>query len=464
MIGDGVADGLERWSADPAGGQTPPPEHSGALYDGSTPSSTYPRGAPYDGLHNPSAAGPAPGSSGGPSSSPWWTDAATDPWRDPNTSAALVVNAPEPDPIRTPDLDAPRRRVSLRQVLLISLITALLAGGLGGALGYVAAVRSGVPDAVQLGAGSGATGGAQRPAGSLAAVAKAVLPSVVTVRVDSPLGVAIGSGFVVSSGGYMITNDHVIDGMTGNATVTFNDGTTAPAKLVGSDPESDIAVLKIDKTGLKPVTFGDSDAIAVGDPVLAIGAPLDLQNSVTAGIISSLRRPLEISDGTGPTRYYAAIQTDAAINHGNSGGPLVDANGRVIGVDAVIKSIGSSDQDAGNIGLAFAIPINQAKRVAESLIANGKVERTVIGATLQASYHNENGGVQISTVASGGPAERAGLRADDVILSVGGTPLDAAGDLTAVVREYAPGSVVAVTFLRGTARHTVQVKLVASDG
>src|SRR5262249_29582316 len=156
-------------------------------------------------------------------------------------------------------------------------------------------------------------------------------------------------------------------------------------------------------------TFGDSDSIAVGDQVLAIGAPLDLQNSVTAGIISSLRRPLEISHGTGPTRYYAAIQTDAAINHGNSGGPLVDSSGHVIGVDAVIKSIGSSDQDAGNIGLAFAIPINQAKRVAESLIATRKVQRTVIGATLQASYHNPNGGVMISTVASGGPAQRAGL-------------------------------------------------------
>jgi putative serine protease PepD len=318
---------------------------------------------------------------------------------------------------------------------------------------------------VSLGnSGSGTSGGAQRAPGSLAAVAKTVLPSVVTVRVDSPLGSAIGSGFIVSSNGYMITNDHVIDGMNGDATITFNDSTTASAKLVGTDPESDIAVLKIAKSGLKAVTFGDSDSIAVGDPVLAIGAPLDLQNSVTAGIISSLRRPLEISDGSGPTRYYAAIQTDAAINHGNSGGPLVDSAGRVIGVDAVIKSLGSSDEDAGNIGLAFAIPINQAERIAKSLIANGKVQRTVIGATLQASYHTPNGGVLISTVAPGGPAASAGLKTDDVILTVGGTPLDAAGDLTAVVREYAPGSVVPVTYLRGTGRHTVQVKLAASDG
>ena len=305
---------------------------------------------------------------------------------------------------------------------------------------------------------------AQRAPGSLAAVAKSVLPSVVTVRVDSSLGSAIGSGFIVSSDGYVITNDHVIDGIDGNATITFNDASTAPAKLVGTDPESDIAVLKIAKSGLPAVTFGNSDSIAVGDPVLAIGAPLDLQNSVTAGIISSLRRPLEIADGSGPTRYYAAIQTDAAINHGNSGGPLVDAAGHVIGVDAVIKSLGGSQDEAGNIGLAFAIPINQAKRTAESIISTGKVQRTVIGATPQASYHNPNGGVLLSTIAAGGPADQAGLQPDDVILSVGGTPLDEAGDLVAIVREYAPGSVVSVTYLRGTARHTLQVKLVASDG
>jgi putative serine protease PepD len=354
--------------------------------------------------------------------------------------------------------------VSLGQAVLVALVAALLAGGLGGALGYLAAVKGGLSDAVTLGSGSSSNGAVQRAPGSLAAVAKSVLPSVVTVRVDSAMGSAIGSGFIVSPDGYMITNDHVIDGMSGTATITFNDSTTASARLVGSDPASDIAVLKISKTGLSAVAFGDSDKIAVGDAVLAIGAPLDLQNSVTAGIISSLRRPLEITDASEPTRYYAAIQTDAAINHGNSGGPLVDASGHVIGVDAVIKSTGSSDDAAGNIGLAFAIPINQARRVAESIISTGKVQHTAIGATPQPSYHNPNGGVLLTSVATGGPADNAGLKADDLILSVGGTPLDSPGDLTAVVREYAPGSVVSVTFLRGTARHTVQVKLVASDG
>jgi putative serine protease PepD len=475
-IGDVVADGQSRWSADSAGGLVPSPDYSGALYDAGTGSSTHPNGAPSNALsnggiagnHAHSTSGPPTSSNGAGAAGPagnsaWWTDARTDPWRDPGAPAAVILTAPQLDPVPAAEVDAPKRRVSLGQVLLISLLAALLAGGLGGALGYLAAVKGGLRDAVPLGNGSATTPGlAQRAPISLAAVAKSVLPSVVTVRVDSSLGSAIGSGFIVSSDGYMITNDHVIDGISGNATVTFNDASTAPAKLVGTDPETDIAVLKIAKSGLPAVTFGDSDAIAVGDPVLAIGAPLDLQNSVTAGIISSLRRPLEISDGSGPTRYYAAIQTDAAINHGNSGGPLVDAAGHVIGVDAVIKSLGSSDDEAGNIGLAFAIPINQAKRTAESIISTGKVQRTVIGASLQTSYHNPNGGVLLSSIAPGGPAAEAGLQPDDVVLSVGGTPLDAAGDLTAIVREYAPGSVVPVTFLRGTARHTVQVKLVAS--
>lgn len=473
-IGDVVADGQSRWSADSAGGAVPSPDYSGALYDAGAVGNTYPPGAAGGAVSGGSVAGHhAPTSSGatttpngsGGSGSAWWTDARSDPWRDPGAPAALILPAPEPDPVPAAVLDSPHRRVSFGQVVLISLLAALLAGGLGGALGYLAAVKSGLRDAVSLGNGSTTTPGlAQRAPGSLAAVAKSVLPSVVTVRVDSSLGSAIGSGFIVSPDGYMITNDHVIDGISGNATITFNDASTAPARLVGTDPESDVAVLKIAKSGLPAVTFGNSDSIAVGDPVLAVGAPLDLQNSVTAGIISSLRRPLEISDGSGSTRYYAAIQTDAAINHGNSGGPLVDAAGHVIGVDAVIKSLGGSEDAAGNIGLAFAIPINQAKRTAESIISTGKVQRTVIGATPQASYHNPNGGVLLSTIAAGGPADRAGLQPDDVILSIGGTPLSAAGDLTAIVREYAPGSVVSVTYLRGTARHTAQVKLVASDG
>ncbi|HEY1484529.1 MAG TPA: trypsin-like peptidase domain-containing protein, partial [Micromonosporaceae bacterium] len=257
-----------------------------------------------------------------------------------------------------------------------------------------------------------------------------------------------------------ITNDHVVDGLTGTATVTFSNSTTAQAKLVGTDAQTDIAVLKLNKTGLPAVTFGDSDSVAVGDPVLAVGAPLNLPETVTYGIISALRRPLEISSGGSPTRYYSAIQTDAAVNHGNSGGPLFDTAGRVVGVDAVIKSLGSSDQDTGNIGLAFAIPIDQARRVAEQIIDTGKVTHTIIGATAESGYvQNPNGGVPVSQIAPGGPAGNAGIKAGDVIMEIGGSPLTASGDLIALVRAYAPGAIVPVIYTRDGVPHTAEVKL-----
>lgn len=442
-----VADGSGRWSAgDPARS----PGYPGALYDVNGQGGGYRIGAPKSGPAAPE--------------SPWWSDGAADPWRDPYAPSAIVIAAPVQAPVEAPVLESPARRVTMPLVIAISLLSALLAGGLGGALGYLTAVRSGAAASSSVGLGSGTPSLAQRAPQSLAAAAKAVLPSVVTVRVDSAVGSAIGTGFIVSSDGYLITNDHVVDGIDGPATIIFSDATVATAKLVGADPESDIAVLKLARTGLPAVTFGDSDTIAVGDPVLAIGSPLDLPNTVTFGIVSAVRRPLEVTDGSSPTRYYSAIQTDAAVNHGNSGGPLVDAGGRVIGVDAVIKSLGSGDQEAGNIGLAFAIPIDQAKRVAQELISGSKVTRTVIGATVQSSYHNPNGGVEISAVSGGGPAEQAGLKSGDVIVAIGGTPLTDPGDLTAVVREYAPGTVVTVTYQRGASSHTVQVKLVVDAG
>jgi putative serine protease PepD len=374
------------------------------------------------------------------------------------------VTPPAPADAEQPDLDPPQRRVTLRQVLLISVLTALLAGGLGGALGYVAAVRGGVTGGPVLGAGPGGVPSlAQRAPGSLAAAVKTVLPSVVTVRVDGQFSASIGTGFIVSADGYLITNDHVVDGLNGSATITFSDSSTASARMVGADVESDIAVLKINKTGLPPVTFGDSNAVAVGDPVLAIGSPLDLQNTVTYGIVSALHRPLEIDDGSGTTRYYSAIQTDAAVNHGNSGGPLVDASGRVIGVNSVIESGGGgNDPNAGNIGLAFAIPINQAERVANALISGGKARHTVIGATV--AQVDPTGGVLLRSVAGGGPADQAGIKAGDVILEVDGAPITATGDLTALVRAYAPGDMVSVIYKRAGVRHTVQVKLVAATG
>ncbi|SBT51484.1 putative serine protease PepD [Micromonospora auratinigra] len=409
----------------------------------------------------PAPGGPPQGAGGG--SSPWWSDALADPWRDPYAPAAVVVPAAptdgvgEPEPVVDPD--APRRP-GLRQVVLISLVTALLAGSLGSALTY-AFLRGGNP-VPTLGAQSAqAPALAQRKPESLAGVAEKVLPSVVTVRVYSLGGTSEGSGFVVSADGHIVTNDHVVAGGPGKATVIFNDGSTAPGTVVGQDPESDLAVIKVARTGLKPVEFGDSDALAVGDPVLAVGSPLSLANTVTAGIVSALDRTMQAGEPGGPTRYYAAIQTDAAVNHGNSGGPLVDGAGRVVGVNSTIKSLVADGQEAGNIGLAFAIPINQAKRVTQDIIGTGKARRTVIGAQVAGTGAASGTGVRLNTVEPAGPAAAAGLKAGDVVLKLNGHPMTEPTDLVALVRKYAPGSVVTVEYRRGSARQSASVTLAA---
>ncbi|UQU65487.1 trypsin-like peptidase domain-containing protein [Couchioplanes caeruleus] len=405
----------------------------------------------------PPAAPPAAGGS------PWWSDALADPWRDPYAPSAVVVpsapvsTGPAPEPVADPD--APRR--SLTPVLMICLLTALLAGGLGGTLGYVFATRSGVGGGTQLGGTPlAAPSAAQRAPESFGGVAKQVLPSVVTVRVTG----AIGSGFVASTDGYVITNDHVVEGAGKTMAVSFSDGSTAPATLVGRDPESDIAVIKVSKSNLPAVQFGDSDSIAVGDPVLAFGSPLALVNTVTQGIVSALDRTIQAGDPGGTTRYYAAIQTDAAVNQGNSGGPLVDAAGRVVGVNSVIRSVGGSEEAAGNIGLAFAIPINQARRIAEDIIDTGKARRTVIGAEVSAggtTGSSGSTGARLRAVQPAGPAAAAGLKSGDVVTKIDGHVLEDGTDLIALVRKYAPGATVSVEYRRGTSTQTASVTLAA---
>ncbi|MGW4465556.1 S1C family serine protease [Micromonospora sp. NPDC004704] len=410
---------------------------------------------------------PVPGGVGGPPPSAWWSDAMADPWRDPRTHTAVVVQAPPLAPSALPELvtdpDAPRQR-GTRPVFLVALVAALLAGTLGGTLGYVFASRAGVGGGgtTVLGRqGNEAPAAAQRKPDTLAGVAERLAPSVVTVRVNGSGGASVGSGFVASTDGYVITNDHVVEGSNGRATVVFNDGSTTAATVVGTDPESDLAVIKVSRPGLVPVEFGDSESIAVGDPVLAFGTPLALANTVTAGIVSALDRTISAGEPGGQVRYYAAIQTDAAVNQGNSGGPLVDGAGRVIGVNSVIKSLAVDDSAAGNIGLAFAIPINQAKRVAQEIIDTGKARRTVIGAQVSGAGVGAEGGVRVAGVDPAGPAAGAGLRTGDVLLRLDGRVLEEPTDLIALVRKYAPGSVVTVEYRRGTDRQKASVTLAA---
>ena len=419
-----------------AGGWTPP-----------TPTDPRQRVNPGPGL-------PGPGT--------WWSDAPGDPWRNPMAPAAVVLNPAPAGPALEPlaDLEprAGRRQAGLGLVLTVSLVTALLAGAIGGTLGYVFAVRGGAVNGSQLGAGRAAPL-AERPPESVAGLVKKVLPSVVTLRVKAGNGASLGSGFVVSADGYVVTNNHVVEGGSGPIQVTFSDAGTASATLVGSDPESDLAVVKVDKGGLPPVEFGDSDQLQVGDPVIAVGSPLALSNTVTYGIVSALDRPIRTEDEAGGTRYYAAVQTDAAVNQGNSGGPLFDAAGRVVGVNSVIGSLAEDQQHAGNVGLAFAIPINQARRVAQDIINLGKARRTVIGAQIDTG--NQGGGARLTSVEAGGPAAAAGLRVGDVVTKVGAGVIEEPADLIALIRKYPPGATVAVAYTRDGSRQTVRVTLAA---
>ncbi|WP_439117101.1 S1C family serine protease [Micromonospora lupini] len=430
---------------------------------GETPAPASPPGAGVPPAGSPTTPGSDTAPTAASGASPWWSDALGDPWRDPAAPAAVVVPGvvavgTEPEPVTDPDAPG---RPTLRHLLLIPVITALLAGTLGGALGYAFAVRGGAAGTVLGAPAVDPPALAQRKPESLAGVAERVLPSVVTVRVSSLGGTSEGSGFIASADGHVITNDHVVAGSSGKASVIFNDGTSAPATVVGQDPESDIAVIKVNRTGLRPVEFGDSDALAVGDPVLAVGSPLSLANTVTAGIVSALDRTMQAGEPGGPVRYYAAIQTDAAVNHGNSGGPLVDGAGRVVGVNSTIKSLVAEGQEAGNIGLAFAIPINQAKRVTQDIIGTGKARRTVIGAQVGGPGAGANGGVRLAAVEPSGPAAAAGLKVGDVILKLNGRPMTEPTDLIALVRKFAPGSVVTVEFRRGAARQNTSVTLAA---
>ncbi len=391
----------------------------------------------------------------------WWSDALNDPWRDPNTRATLVKSSSSPAVAPPPPEPARQPFKTWWVAGIAGVVSAVLAGVLGGALG----VRYAAPEsmAAQTIVGGRGGGTVSRPApDSLAAVASMVLPSVVTIRVAVDGGTALGSGFVASDKGHVITNDHVVSGGSGNATIIFDDGSSAQAELVGTDVESDVAVLKIlHKTGLTVARLGDSDSVSVGDQVVAIGSPLALRGTVTAGIVSAIDRPITTGSGPGGTRYYAAIQTDAAVNHGNSGGPLVDTAGQVVGINAVIKSLAEDEHSAGNIGLAFAVPINHARRVANEIIEHGRARRTVIGAQLEESGRSTGAGVRLREVVASGPAEAAGLQSGDTLVSFGSTPLTEPSDLIALVRKTAPGATVKVGYKRGSTSHDAAVTLAA---
>jgi putative serine protease PepD len=343
---------------------------------------------------------------------------------------------------------------------------AVVAGAIGAVTGVVVADRLGeaTRETVTV-VGADPAVLAERPPDSVAGVASNVLASVVSVAVEE----GSGSGFVISQDGYILTNNHVVasaeDG--GTIEVGFFDGVTAPAEIVGRSPSYDLAVLQVERRDLTPVRLGESADVVVGDPVIAIGSPLGLEGTVTSGIISALDRPVS-AGGEGETSFINALQTDAAINPGNSGGPLVDAAGRVIGVNSAIASLNLGPAP-GSIGLGFAIPIDQASRTAQQIIATGEAVYPVMGVRLDRAFPGP--GARIAPddanapgVEPNGPAERVGIEPGDVITEIEGRVIDSPDEMIVALRAQQPGDRITIVVERDGERREVTLVLGSKVG
>ncbi|MFF8269864.1 S1C family serine protease [Streptomyces sp. NPDC016562] len=354
------------------------------------------------------------------------------------------------------------------------LVAALLAGGIGGGVGYWAAERGDNGTGSTTISAGNTPKDLKREAGSIAGLAAGALPSVVTIEASAGDGEGgTGTGFVYDQQGHILTNNHVVASAAngGKLFATFSDGKKYDAEVVGRAQGYDVAVLKLKNppAGLRPLALGDSDKVAVGDPTIAIGAPFGLSNTVTTGIVSAKNRPVASGDGSGSKNsYMSALQTDASINPGNSGGPLLDGRGAVIGINSAIQSAGNGGfggGQAGSIGLGFAIPINQAKNVAESLIKTGKPVYPVISVSvdLQAKTEgakiSEQGAAANELVDPNGPAGKAGLKPGDVITEFGGKPVDSGPTLISLIWTHKPGDTVKLTYLRDGKPTTVDITL-----
>ncbi len=342
------------------------------------------------------------------------------------------------------------RQASTKSERSPSLIkTAVLAGVISGLLagtaGFIGAslINFQPNDPISLPVESGDT--SPRPDDSIAGIANAVLPVVVSISVSSDSASGTGSGFVIQSNAsesYILTNNHVATGAGPDAEIliSFQDQTEVTATIVGTNASYDLAVLRVARGNLPVAVLGNSDDVVVGDTTIAIGSPLGLSGTVTSGIVSALNRPVT-AGGEGDTSFINAIQTDAAINPGNSGGPLVNAAGQVIGINSAIATLGSNfGGSSGSIGLGFSIPINQAKRVAEELINSGSSSYPVIGVQLDTTYTGR--GALVSSIVEDGPASSTELRAGDVIVSIDGKNIGDAAELIVRIRAKIPGDTV----------------------
>ena len=374
----------------------------------------------------------------------------------PNLQATQVAVAPLPTPtfVYTPPVSYSEQSAgSASPAVKKAIIAGVISGLLAGMIGFMGASMIGNTPApsISLPASSGDT--SPRADDSIAGIAQAVLPVVVSIDVSSSQGSGTGSGFIIRSTAnesFVLTNNHVVDGAGGSQdiTVTFQDQTQETATIVGTDASYDLAVLRIDRGNLPVAALGDSDDVVVGDATIAIGSPLGLTGTVTSGIVSALNRPVTAGDAT-DVSFISAIQTDAAINPGNSGGPLVNSRGEVIGINSAIATTGSSvSGQSGSIGLGFAIPINQARRVATELIETGSSSYPVIGVQLDMSYEGQ--GALVQSVVEGGPASETELAAGDVITAIDGVKVSDGTELVVRIRAKNPGDVVDLTLEDGS--------------
>lgn len=393
-------------------------------------------------------------------------DKPQDPSAVPATAPATEAASPG---AATPPVAGSKPFFSRPGVLLGgALVLGLLGGFLGGYLGQLA--------------GSAGSAGAPSTTGPVASspnagvcdaetVAKAVLPTIVTINVVGEAGSGVGTGSIITDDGYILTNNHVVAAAVNGATivVTFSNGQQLPATLVGRSAQADIAVVKVDADAALPtVTVGDSDGLAVGQPVVALGAPLGLSSTVTSGIVSALGRdvPVPADDGT-MALLAGAIQTDAAINPGNSGGALVDCSGAQIGVNSAIATVPNAAGQAGggSVGIGFAVPVNLAMNLAEQLIENGEVSYPYLGMQVVvipqdvAEQFNTAPGLFVEGVTAGGPAEQAGIEPGDIITALDGQPATDAAVLTRLKLTKEVGDTVEITYLRGSETGTATVTL-----
>ncbi|WP_158299680.1 S1C family serine protease [Glycomyces paridis] len=369
----------------------------------------------------------------------------------PGDATAWQPQGPPVPPMYRPGAPAAPRGGGRGKLVAGALALALIAGGAGGVAGwFLGEGNSGttVVESVSMDAGNGMT---------YTEIVDKIGPSVVTIVTDS----AEGSGVVYSEDGYIVTNNHVVDGAQA-VEVRFSDGSTSDASIVATDSTQDLAVIQVSDTdGLKPITFGDSDAIQVGDAAVAIGSPLGLEGTVTTGIVSALDRSMTVAgeEGQGPGQSSSQtltglLQTDAAINSGNSGGALVDGNGDLIGINTAIATT-----DSGSIGLGFAIPSNTVQSVVEQLIENGSVEQGYLGVSVADTDGN---GAMVLGVEPGSPAETAGLQEGDIITAIDGATVTTASEVVAAVQGQASGTEIAITYTRDEEQAETTATLAAS--